>query len=141
MKQRLSTKVLLVALGLLVMGVAGCESAYTGPLTVPHDEYQPYPNVTVSQGTLAAAIRMREPVVERLPSGLLAVTLPLRSASDETLHVEWRVDFLTERGVPIEPRMQWRPLRMDPRQPASISANSTSPTAEDYNIQLRWGLP
>ena len=126
---------------LVVAAIAGCQKPYTGPYEAQYDEYQPYPTVTLSQASLREAIRITEPRVERLSDGLLLVTLPLRSASDEPIHVEWRIEFLDKRGVPIEPRMNWRPLRLEPRQPESISAGSTSGDAENYNVQLRWGLP
>ena len=120
--------------------VVGCNTD-TAVVGGRYDTVRTYPNITLSQRTLEDALGFQEPIVKRTANNLMHVTITVRSLSNEELHVEYRMVWLNEAGQPITPQMTWTPLRMDPRQPQRISITSTSPHAQDYNLQLRWGRP
>ena len=123
----------------LAVPLAGC--AATGPIPAQYDEARHYPNISLSQQSLSRALGFQDPIVTRTRNDLLHVTVPMRSRSNDTLHVDHRVIWLDKEGRPIPPEMSWAPLRLDPRQPHRLVATATSREAEDYNIQMRWSLP
>jgi hypothetical protein len=78
------------------------------------------------------------PNVTRDESGLLYVTLPIRSAINKTLYVDYRVTFLDRNGQPVGGRLGPFTKTLDPNTPDLIQVNSTSPRAEDFQIDLRY---
>jgi uncharacterized protein YcfL len=121
------------------VSLAGC--ADTGVIGAKTDEAATYPNLTLSQPSLSQAVRFHPPQVSRTAAGNLLVVVPLRAASNETLHLEYRAVWFDAQHRPIPPEMTWAPLRLEPRQPQQLSVNSSSSDAVDYNLQFRWGKP
>lgn len=121
----------------LALGAAtGCD---TGPIAARMDSTSTYPEVSLSQESLRDALAFLPPVVGRVDNGLLRVTVPVRSKADEALHVEYRVTWFDATGQALDPEMTWAPLRLEPRQPASVTVTATSDLAARYNVQFRWG--
>lgn len=119
--------------------VTGCAS--TDVVAGRYDTADHYPNVTLSERSLQDALGFQEPVISQTPSGLMRVTIPLRARSNDELHLEYRFVWLDDEGAPVQPEMNWRPLRLEPRQPQYVSASASSAAAENYNFQVRWGRP
>ncbi len=126
--------------GCVVLGLTGCKAS-TGPIGAAPDEVTEYPTVTMSQATLRNAVAVQPPIVSKRADQLRTVTLPMRSESDQTLHVEWRILWYDDEGLPVLPAMTWRPMVLDPRQPKTISVTAMTVRATDYNIQMRWTRP
>lgn len=120
--------------------IGGCK-ADTSPIGAKYDEVGRYPNITLSQPSLQEALGFQEPIVTRTPENLMRVSVPVRARSDEELHVEYKPVWLDANLQPISPEMSWTPLRLEPRQPATITVQSTSPAAVNYNLQFRWSRP
>lgn len=123
-----------------VLGLIGCEAS-TGPIPGLPDEVVDYPTVTMSQVTLQNAVAIQQPIVDRRDGFLRKITLPLRSRSNEPLHVEWRILWYGGDGHPVGPEMTWRRMMLDPRQPHRITVTTMAANATDYNMQLRWARP
>ena len=78
------------------------------------------------------------PLVTRNEAGMLMVTLPIRSAIDQYLHVDYFVTFFDSNGVPIGPRMGPFTKTLDANTPGTITVNSTSTRAADFQIDFRY---
>jgi uncharacterized protein YcfL len=86
---------------------------------------------------LANKTAVSPPIMERR-NGLLYVTVPLRSAWDLDLHVDYRVTFFNEAGVPIEGPTSWTGAHLVSNIPSSITVNSLTPNAADFQMDLRY---
>lgn len=77
------------------------------------------------------------PVVTRNESGNLVVTVPVRSAVNQYLHVDYRVTFYDANHTPIE---SYGPFTktLDANTPDQITVNSTTPRAADFQISFRY---
>lgn len=120
--------------------VAGCRSD-TSPIGAQSDPHTTYPNITLSQPSLTEAVKFQTPVLSRTANNNMQVTVPVRAASNETLHVEYRVIWFDAGHRALSPEMSWTPLRLEPRQPQQLTVASSSADAVDYNLQMRWGKP
>ena len=117
--------------------LAGCRYD-TRPISGGPDEVVNYPDISLSEDTLQHALGFQQPIVSRTSGNLLQVTLPVRGKSNEQLQVEYKVIWFDASGQPLRPDVGWVPLRLEPRQPTSITVNSTSSDAVRFNIQWRW---
>lgn len=125
----------------LVMGMAilsGCRSA---PIASKPDVVSEYPKVTLSSKSLSKAVALNPAVVTRSATGNLQVSQPIRSMSKGGIDIQYRFIWLDEMGRSIQPEMTWRYKRLEPQVPETISASSTSDSAVDYQVQLRWSRP
>jgi uncharacterized protein YcfL len=125
----------LMAVALLCL--VGCKGYY-GPIGPTYESVSTYPKITLSQGSLAEAIRVGEPTLATVANDLLQLNVPIRAHSDDQLHVEYRVVWKDKTGKPIAPQSVWTGIKLAPRQPQNLIATSTSKEAVDYNLQLRW---
>ena len=126
-------RLLLPALALLPL--AGCRSNTRGPIE-PREDLSPWPQIMLADRELAGHITVRQPVVERDEAGLLYVTLPVRSRTRHAMTIEYRSTFYDRNHTPIF-QSTWFPKTMTPFTQDTISANSTSNRAEDFQIDIR----
>ncbi len=118
--------------------LAGCSK---GPIAAERDTVDQYPKVSISSLSLADKVRLNPATLTETEAGLLHLTQPIRAASDGALSVEYQVIWFDKKGVPIEPRMTWRFMRLEPRVREFIEADASSREAVDYEVQLRWARP
>ena len=118
----------------------GCKSD-TSVVGAQYDEVARYPNVTLSQPSLSDALGFQEPIVTRNANNIMQVSIPVRARSNDELHVEYRVIWLDPNLQPLRPEMSWKPLRLEPRQPYTITETASTTSATNYNLQLRWSRP
>jgi hypothetical protein len=78
------------------------------------------------------------PSVHRDSSGILFVNVPIRSAIDKTLYVDCFVTWFDRNGQPIGDRMGPKTITLDPNTPGSVTFNSTTPRAADFQIDFRY---
>lgn len=128
---------LLIITLLTGMALLGCQNA---PIAA-EAETEPYPKISLNDDELARALRFEPTIVTTTPVGNLQLTQPMRSASNEVLFLEWRVDWFDRNGQIIQPEMTWARLRVEPRMQIRTNAQSTSPDAVDYQIYVRWSRP
>lgn len=120
--------------------LAGCR-VNTSVIEPRRDPVVAYPNVTLSQPSLARALAVNQPVVTETEVGLMRVSVPVRSRSREELYVEYRTVWLNEAGQPVGGPFTWRTVRISARQRAWLSARATTEEATNFNMQLRWSRP
>jgi hypothetical protein len=133
MAPRESIRFILPALTILTL--AGCAPRARGPIE-PREDLSPWPQIMLADRDLARRIFVRQPVVERDPAGLLYVTVPVRSNTRRQMTIEYRSTFYDRNHTPIF-QSTWFPRTMTPYTQDTISANSTSNRAEDFQIDIR----
>ena len=129
---RYSLTCLLCAIALAVF--TGC--GVKGPITGRADPYFAE-QIHFTDGDLANKTAVAPPTMER-KNGLLYVTVPIRSAVDKDLHIDYRVTFFNELGAPIEDTKWMGGTTLAARTPQYIRFNSTSGNAANFQMDVRW---
>ena len=80
---------------------------------------------------------VQQPIATRDSSNLLRVTVPVRSAVDDTLYVEYQVTFLDSAGQQIQ-QLAWQPKTLEANVPNEVSFVSASPRAADFRCAFRF---
>ena len=70
--------------------------------------------------------------------GLLTVTIPVRSAVDHTLHLEYQYSFFDANGRLVEGPMGWTQINLEAASPGTIQFTSTQPQATDFHVNVRY---
>ena len=122
-------------LGLTVLSAAGCAPRVRGPIE-PREDVSPWPQIMLADRDLARRIVVRQPLVERDPAGLLFVTVPVRSQTRRQMTIEYQSVFFDRNHAPIF-ESTWFPRTLTPYTQTTITANSTSNRAEDFQINIR----
>ena len=118
----------------VAMALAGCVNK---PITGRADPYSPE-QIHFTEADLANKTAVGPPLVERR-DGLLHVTVPIRSAINKALHIDYRVTFLDKQGVPVEGPGTWNGgTVLPPNTPSFIRTNSMTANAADFQIDIRW---
>jgi hypothetical protein len=125
----------LILTAVALLPLAGCQPRVRGPIE-PREDLSPWPQIMLAERDLARRIAVRQPVVERDPAGLLFVTVPIRSTTQRPMTIEYRSTFYDRNHTPIF-QSTWFPKTMTPFTQDTISANSTSNRAEDFQIDIR----
>jgi uncharacterized protein YcfL len=120
---------------LALLPLAGCAPRMAGPVE-PREDIYPWPQIMLADTDLPRQIAVRQPVVERDPAGLLFITVPVRSTTRHEITIEYRSTFYDHNHVPIF-QSTWFPITMTPFTQTTLSANSTSNRAEDFQIDIR----
>jgi hypothetical protein len=120
----------------LLFAFAGCNHVRP-PIEGRADPYLPK-QVHFDSERLRQDTAVGVPILARDQSGLLVVTVPIRSAIDKTLYVDYHVTFLDRGGVPLGGKLGPFTKTLDPNTPDSITVNSTSPQAADFQIDFRY---
>ncbi|MBV8781281.1 MAG: hypothetical protein JO353_07780 [Phycisphaerae bacterium] len=107
------------------------------PIQPRQDPYVPS-QIHVDSEQLREDTAVGTPNVHRDENGILYVNVPIRSAIDKTLYVDYYVTFFDKNGQPIGQRMGPFTKTFDPNTPSSITVNSTTPRAADFQIDLRY---
>lgn len=119
--------------GLVAAGGGGC--SVKEPITAradPHVKEQ----IHFADVSLRNRTAVEPPIMERR-NGLLYVTVPIRSASNYNLHVDYRVTFFDRSGVPIETTPWLGGKTLTANVPDVIQFNSTNANAADFRLDLR----
>jgi hypothetical protein len=124
------------ALGVLGLSV-GCNRGVKAPVEGRLDPYSPS-QIHMADEDLRAHMAIGRPIVERDPAGLLRVTVPVRSASDYNLYVDYRVTFFDQNGAPIGQPTGWASKRLERNVPDNLTLTSTTPAAADFEVDFRY---
>ena len=121
----------------ILAALYGCN---TQPPINPRQEVYVPRQVQIVDEDLRRNTRFEQPRLTRDAAGLLFVTVPLRATINETLHVQYRATFLDENGEPLPGSpTTWQNKTLNPRVFDTVTINSTSPRAEDFVIDFRYG--
>jgi uncharacterized protein YcfL len=71
-------------------------------------------------------------------SGLMTVSIPIRSAVDRSLYLEYQYAFLDEHGRQVEGPLGWTPVTLEAGSPGMIQFTSTTPQSRDYRVTIRF---
>ena len=130
------TKILASALALaLLANLSGCQTT-NPPIAGKVDPYAPN-QVNLASRRLANDTRVGAPRVSRDENGLLFVTVPIRSQINKTLLVDYRATFFDENGQPVG-EFTGPTKTLDPNTPETITFNSTTADAADFELDLRY---
>jgi uncharacterized protein YcfL len=79
-----------------------------------------------------------QPMVTRDDAGdILHVTVPIRSAINKRLYVDYRVSFFDKSGQLLN-QTGWMTKTLEMNTPDQITVNSMSPRAADFQVDFRW---
>jgi len=113
----------------------GC--AVREPIAGRADPYRAH-QVNFADPDLANKTAVSPPMTERR-NGLLYVTVPVRSSVNRDLHVDYRVTFFNQDGIPIEGPGSWTSgPTLIANTPSYIQFNSLSGNASDFQLDLRY---
>lgn len=108
-----------------------------GSLEEPLPQNQ-YPNINVHQ-PLTPFILVSDPIVTRDAAGTLRVDVPIRANTrpNEDMNVQYRFQFLDDRGRLMEPEPAWQYIRMEPAIQVFVSANAMDRRASDWRLEIK----
>jgi hypothetical protein len=122
----------LVALFLIV--VAGC--GVKPPIEGREDPFTPA-QVHFASEDLRTHTAVGEPKVSRDAAGILFVTVPIRAATDQQLHVDYRATFFDENRQVLD-HTGWTTKTLAPNTPDSVQVNSTGTRARYFQVDFRY---
>jgi hypothetical protein len=125
---------LILVLTILLLSSYGC--GVRPPIEGRRDPFVP-PQVSIAENSLKHATAVGDPRVSRDPSGLLVVTVPIRSETDQDLHVDYSVTFLDSAGHQLS-ETSWFTKTLTSKVPDEITVTSMSPLAGDFRMRFRW---
>jgi uncharacterized protein YcfL len=117
--------------------LAGCTSSPKPPLNARDDPYRPeqvqYVDTDLRSDTAVGIIKL-----DRDQAGILYVTVPIRATTNKTRSIDYRVTFFDERGRPLAGTAGWTPKMLNGNTFEYITANSLTPEAKDFQMDLRF---
>ena len=135
MKPRILLSAVVVSLFSIVPFLGGCE--VNPPIEARQDPY-PRQQVHLTSKDLRWHTAVDTPQVWRDDAGLLFITLPIRSTTNQQLYIDYRVTFFDGQGRPIGEPSGWLSKTLAPNVPDQITVNSTTPLAKDFQVDLRY---
>jgi len=116
--------------------LTACANTVHPPIEGRADPYQ-RAQIHFDSENLRRDTAVGTPILVHNESGMLVVTVPIRSAIGMTLYVDYRVTFFDRNGVPIE---SYGPFTktLDANTPDQIQVNSTTTRAADFQVDLRY---
>jgi hypothetical protein len=121
---------------LIGLTLIGCEYVRP-PIQGRQDPYVPA-QMHFDSDTLRRNTAVGAPDVSRDEAGILFVNVPIRSAINKTLYVDYRVTFFDKTGQPVGKPLGWFTKTLEPNTPDQIQVNSTSNQAADFQIDFRY---
>ena len=115
--------------------LAGC--GVKKPIEGRLDPY-PYGQIRFADKELSDMTAVGVNGAQRDEAGLLHLHVPIRSASNKQLHVEYRVIWLDQSGAPLNPDAGWMTKTLEPNVQDYIVTNSLTPRATQFELSLRW---
>ncbi|HEY7091227.1 MAG TPA: hypothetical protein VH518_24230 [Tepidisphaeraceae bacterium] len=131
----MNRSILLIPLTCVLISALGCNEVHP-PIEGRADPFQRQ-QIHLDSGELRHDTTIGQPIVVPNESGLLNVTVPIRSDIDQTLYVDWRVTFFDHTGTPIENYGPFTKTLL-PHVPDQVQFNSTSTRAADFQIDFSY---
>ena len=123
-----------LAVGVLFSAL-GCYDTVNPPIEGRAEVYTPA-QVHLTSMELRRHTTVDKPRLSRDDAGLLYVTVPVRSTANMKLYVDYRYTFFDNTGQPIN-QSGWIHKTLPANTPDTITFNSTSPRAVDFQMDLR----
>ena len=119
---------------LSLITLAGC--GVNAPIEGRADPYAPA-QVHFDSDEIRRDTAIGQPIVTRDEFGLLHVTLPIRSAVNLQLHVQYRVSFF-DRSHGLLDQQSWSDKTLTANTPDQIDVNSVDKRAADFQVDFRY---
>jgi hypothetical protein len=121
---------------LAALSITACSTGVNPPKVPRADPYSPM-QIHVDSDALRRDTAVGTPIVTRDDAGnLVHVTVPIRSAINKTLYVDYWVSFFDRNGQRLSKIQGQKTLQAN--TPDSIEFNSMSPRATDFQLDLRY---
>jgi len=125
---------LLICLPLLTVIATGCVKAPIEGRLDPYESKQ----IHFASEDLKNRTAVGIPSAQRdAEGGILYITVPVRAATWQELHVDYRVTFFDRNGQQLS-QTGWFTRTLTPNVPDSITVNSMGPRAADFQMDFRW---
>ena len=131
----MKTSSLLLA-GLLLVGCqktiapsAGLGDPYPAPMNDPQ--------ITVLSVELRPWLRFHPARISSEPARPMQVEVPVRNITETEYLIDYRVLFFDANDLELD-ATDWRMVALRPKQIARLKANSLSPDAVNYRIEVKW---
>jgi hypothetical protein len=125
-----------VLLGLGLAAAIGCNDVrptYLGR----SDPYSPRQIQFTSEELQNDTAISGAPKLSRDPAGYLIVDIPIRSAIDHDLHVDYQTQFFDASGRVIE-TTAWQTVLLPANTPYNVTSESTSAAVTDFQTTFRY---
>lgn len=119
----------------VAVSAAACSPRVRGPVE-PREDTAGSPQIMLASRKLQDRIAVRAPVVTQDEAGLMFVTVPIRNTTRRQMTIEYRATFFDRSRAPIQ-ETTWFPKTMTAHTQQTITVNSTSPRADDFQIDIR----
>jgi len=123
-----------------LIAIAGCKQGVESPHYTRADPYDSG-HVTLSGefgDDLRRSTAFEQERIGRDQYGMLTVTIPIRSAVDHTLHLEYQYSFFDATGRLVEGPMGWTQINLEAASPGTIQFSSTQASATDFHVTVRY---
>ncbi len=114
---------------------AGC-GGVKPPIEARSDPYRT-PQVEYVDESLRDNTAVGEIKLTRDSADILFVTVPIRMTTNSTKSIDWRIAFLDGNGRPMS-ETGWSQKYLNANTFEYITANSLSPGARDFRVDLRY---
>jgi hypothetical protein len=119
-----------------LLAIVGCNHV-NPPIQGRADPYAPS-QIHFDSNALRRDTAVGTPATALNESGLLTVTIPVRSAINKTLYVDYRVTFFDPTGTPVAPTMGPFTKTLDANTPDQIVVTSPSRQATNFLVDFRY---
>jgi hypothetical protein len=96
------------------------------------------PQVTLIDPELREQITIGKITTIRDSSNLLHLEIPLRSSTEMSFVVDYRITFLDRNDIPLNPSTRWITLPLRPHVFQNLPLTSGSTRAIDFRIEFRY---
>ena len=124
----------------IALGLGACTptpSPNTPPGSPSPDPLPGYPQIVVMDG-LGPWLVAEPGIIEHPPGGLLRITQPIRSASENThIRVQYRFIYLDAQGRPMRAQEEWRYMVIPALTQVFMDGNALSSEAVDWRLEIR----
>lgn len=126
---------------LATVAAIGCKSDQSKPpITAGYDlvPVDNYPNIYTTAG-IRDYIVWNQPIIDASTEvSPMRVTVPIRSIDDKgRLRVQYRFEFMDDRGRALRSNQGWRYTVLEPRQPAQFDGNALESAAAQWKLIVR----
>jgi uncharacterized protein YcfL len=123
---------------LLALLVAGCGPHDVEPTPAAADKFAPQQIVFSGEDDLSQHLRF-QPITRSYDSaGLMHIVVPVRNTVDMDATIDYRVTWLDENHNPVDTATAWQTKTLHSNVFEYIEANSASPRARDFQMDLRY---
>ena|SRR5438552_7548470 len=119
----------------LTLLIFGCDTV-RAPIQGRNDPYDAR-QIHFATNELRRDTAVGRPELSRDRAGLLFVTIPIRSAIDQRLYVDYRVTFFDDNRQELS-KTTWFTKTLEANTPDQITVNSTTPAAADFQVDFRY---